>query len=328
MKCCDTMIYTEVGSGSYGVVFRPPLGSNDSNMVGKVIFTGDNTEVKREWFNTKAIKKIDPEQNYFLYPTKKEEINVTEYNKYAKTPFENTRYRTLIQFTIKDGGMSLYKYQFKSFNQVLIYVLQVAQGIQVMLQNNIVHLDIHLGNIMSNDLDSCKIIDFGLSKTSKTFYSHLNFLWSIEYAVNPPEFRLIQSKHKEIHNLVAEKGLLAKYLSDDSSYLDYVYMNPVFIQSFNDLHTSIVSLEDNGRPNKKVTLEYLKSINSHETTDVYGLGIAMIKIITTTDYPEVSVDTYIKVWDIITNMIMPHPKDRMSVETVINEIKCLLHDNK
>jgi serine/threonine protein kinase len=314
----------EIGSGSYGVVFRPPLGSNDSTMVGKVIYPVDYKEVKREWFNVKAIKRIDPEQNYFLYPIKKENVDVTEYNKYAKKPFESTHTKNLTQFTIKDGGLSLRKYQCRSFSQVLTYVLQVAQSIQVMLQNNIVHLDIHLGNIMSNGIDSCKIIDFGLSKTSRTFYSHLNVLWSVEYAVNPPEFRLIQSKHKEIHNVIAEKEALAYYVSNDSSCLDYVYMNPEFIESFNDLHTSIMSLSDTGRPTKKVVLEYLKSINSHKTTDVYGLGVAMIDILTKTDYPEVSVDNYVKVWDIITNMIMPHPNDRMSIENVIIEIQCLL----
>jgi len=65
-------------------------------------------------------------------------------------------------------------------------------------------------------------------------------------------------------------------------------------------------------------------MNSHETTDVYGLGVAMIEIIAKNDFAEVSLDTYMKLWDVITKMIMPHPKDRMSIETVINELKSLL----
>jgi serine/threonine protein kinase len=317
------MSSTEIGYGGYGAVFRPPLGSNDSSQVGKVIFNDDNKDIKREWFNTKAIKEI-AEQNYFLYPVKKEEINVSEYNKYAKSPFEGTRQRKLTQFTLIDGGISLRKYKYQSFKQMLVHMLQISRSIQIMLQNNIVHLDLHLGNVMYNGAGSCKVIDFGLSKTSKTFYSHLNVLWSCDYAVNPPEFRLMQSKKKHTHNLVAEKELLAKYVSADISYLEYIYMNPVFIQSFNELNTSIVSLADNGRPTKKVTLEYLKTLNSHETTDVYGLGVAMIEILTKTDNPDVSLDVYVKVWEIITKMIMPHPKHRISIATVINEITLLV----
>lgn len=317
------MSFTEIGSGGYGVVFRPPIGSNNSNMVGKVLFNGDNKEIKREWFNRKTIMKIDPEQEYFLYPTNKEEINVSEYNKYAKEPLEGMRDRKLTQFTIRDGGTSLRKYKYQSLKQVLIHILQISRSIQLMLENNIVHLDLHLGNVLSNDHDKCRVIDFGLSKSSKTFYSHLNILWSCEYAVNPPEFRLIQSKHKKLHNLDAEKQLLAKYISMEKSYINHIYNNPIFIESYNDLNSSIVNLVETGRPTKKVTLEYLKSINAHETTDVYGLGIAVIEILTKTDFPEVSLDIYMKLWDIITNMIMPHPKHRISIETVIKEFNSL-----
>lgn len=313
----------EVGSGSFGAVFHPPLGSNDSTMVGKVIFNEDNKEIKREWFNTKAIRKIDPNQNYFLYPMKREEIDVVEYNKYAKNPLDCKGAAKLTQFTMMNGGVSLRRHKCQSFYEFLIHILKVSQSIQIMLQNNIIHLDLHLGNVMYNGIDS-KVIDFGISKTSTTVYSNLNYLWSHRYAVNPPEFRMIQSRNKYYHNLLAEKELLARYVSVDLAYLDYIYMNPVFIQSFNDIDTSIGNLSARGRPTKKVALEYLKSINSHETTDVYGLGVAMIEILTKTDFPEVSVDMYIKVLDIITTMIMPHPKDRMSIETVINEITSLL----
>jgi len=318
------MSFTEIGSGGYGVVFRPPIGSNDSNMVGKVLFDGDDKEIKKEWSNTKMIMKIDPEQEFFLYPTIKEEINVDEYNKYAKKPLEGRGDRKLTQFTIRDGGISLRKHQYQTFKQMLIHILQISRSIQLLLNNNIVHLDLHLGNVLSKGNGKCKIIDFGLSKNSKTFYSPLNILWSCEYAVNPPEFRLIQSRNRKINNLDAEKQLLAKYISMDASYIDYIYLNPVFIQSYNDLNSSISNLVKTGRPTKKVTLEYLQLINSHETTDVYGLGIAMIEILTKTDYPEVSIDTYTKLWDIITNMIMPHPKHRLSIGNVIAELESLL----
>lgn len=317
------MSCTEIGSGGYGVVFRPPLGSNDSSMVGKVLFNDDITDVEREWFNVKKIMKMDPEQNFFLYPVKQEEIDVSEYNKYAKTPLEGTR-RQLTQFTIRDGGVSLRNYQYQSFEHILIHILQVCQSIQFMLKNDIVHHDIHLGNIMSNGIDNCKIIDFGLSKNSKTFYSSANYLWSAEYAVNPPEFRLVQSRNRQTHNVFVEKQLLAKYVSIDTPYIDYIYVNPAFIQSYNDLNTSIVGLVDTGKPTKKDTLKFLKSINCHETTDVYGLGIAMIEVLAKNGHLEVQDDIYMQLWGIITYMVMPHPKHRMSVETVVKEIECLL----
>ena len=170
----------------------------------------------------------------------------------------------------------------------------------------------------------CKVIDFGLSKSSKTFYSQLNYLWSAQYAVNPPEFRLIQTKHKKKHNLVAEQDLLAKYLVVDESDLNHVYTNPAFIQSYNELNTSLVNIRNSEQYSKKIALRYLESMNSHQTTDVYGLGVAMMEVLIKTDFTEVSVNIYMKLWDIITKMIMPHPEHRMRIETVISEMKGLL----
>jgi serine/threonine protein kinase len=225
---------------------------------------------------------------------------------------------------LQDGGVSLRKYHHSSLQDVLIHIVRIAQTIQIMLQNNIVHLDMHLGNMMSSGVSNCKVIDFGLSKTSKTFYSPLNFLWTTEYAVNPPEFRLVQTRRKKNNNLAIEQQILAKYLLVDESYLNHIYMNPLFIDSYEQLNSSIVSLRQNEKYSKKIALDYLQSMNTHETTDVYGLGVAIIEIITKKDFPEVSLDTYMKLWDVITKMIMPHPKDRMPIATVINELKSLL----
>jgi serine/threonine protein kinase len=318
------MSNTQIGCGGYGAVFHPPIGSNDTSMVGKVVFTESFKEAKKEWFNVKTIRKIDPDQNYFLYPTTKEEIDISEYNKYAKTPIANAIDGKLVQFTLKNGGVSLRKHHYPSLNQLLVHIIRVAQSIQIMLQNNIVHLDIHLGNMMLNGEGNCKVIDFGLSKNSKTFYSQLNYLWSAQYAVNPPEFRLIQTKHKKKYNLVAEQDLLAKYLVVDESDLNHVYTNPAFIQSYNELNTSLVNIRNSEQYSKKIALRYLESMNSHQTTDVYGLGVAMIEVLIKTDFPEVSVNIYMKLWDIITKMIMPHPEHRMRIETVISEMKGLL----
>ena len=318
------MTNIQIGCGGYGAVFQPPIGSNNTNTVGKVVFSESEKEANKEWFNIKAIRRIDPEQNYFLYPIKKEEIDVIEYNKYAKTPFADKGVKTLVQFTLKDGGVSLREYRHSSLLDVLLHIIRIAQTIEIMLQNNIVHLDMHLGNMMTTSVGNCKVIDFGLSKNSKTFYSPSNFLWTTEYAVNPPEFRLVQTKRKTNNNLGEEQKIMAKYLLVDESYLNHIYMNPSFIESYEQLNSSIVSLRHSEKYSKKIALEYLQNMNSHETTDVYGLGVAMIEIIAKNDFPEVSLDTYMKLWDIITKMIMPHPKDRMSIETVINELKSLL----
>lgn len=318
------MSITQIGCGGYGAVFHPPIGSNDTSMVGKVVFSESFDEAKREWQNIKVIKKIDPEQNYFLYPSKKEEIDVSEYNKFAKTPVNYATGGKLVQFTLKNGGVSLRKHNYSTLNQLLVHILRVAQSIQILLQHDIVHLDMHLGNIMLKRNDDCKVIDFGLSKTFKMFYSQSNYLWSAEYAVNPPEFRLIQTRRKKIHNLIAEQELLAKYLAVDVSDLNHIYTNPAFIDSYNQLNTSIVDIRNSQRYSKKIGLKYLQSINSHETTDVYGLGVAIMEVLIKKDFPEVSVDVYMRLWNIITNMIMPHPEHRMCIETVISEINDLL----
>lgn len=319
------MISTQIGYGGYGAVFLPPIGSNDTSMVGKVLFSGSSRDADIEWLNIKAIKKIDPEQKYFLYPIMKENIDVNEYNKYANTPVRHKTGDKFVQFRLKNGGVPLRNHHSPSLKQVLIYIIRIAQSIQIMLNNDIIHHDMHLGNIISG-ADDCRIIDFGLSRTLKEFYSSSNFLWNAAYAVNPPEFRLVQTRLMKTNNLIAEKELLAEYLLLDASFLDHIYTNPTFIESYQNLNTTLVGLRTITGYSRKRALEYLKSINSHETTDVYGLGIAMIEILTKTDFSEALFDVNIRLLDIITKMIMPHPKDRISTEIVIAEIQYILQE--
>jgi serine/threonine protein kinase len=320
----------QIGHGSYGSVFRPPIGSHNDSLIGKVMFNDyieySSVDTDIEWAQRDILYIIDPHQSHFLYPLNKQQIDVVEYNKYTKDPIE-CKDCTMWQLTMYDGGLSVRQQGEKgmlSVFMVLHYTIQMAQSIKRLLHNDLVHLDLHLGNVVSKDNRHCKVIDFGLMLRAKMFYTDANPAWTFQYAVNPPEMRLIQPKDKHHHSMKYEQELLAKYIGIDEDNLQHIFVNPAFILSYEHLKTTMMEMSEPHKRPKKTKLQYLKSINAHEKTDVYALGVALIEMLSYTDDKDISVDVVLKVWDIITRMLMPHPNNRICIDALIYELTGLM----
>lgn len=338
-----TMVPVEIGAGSYGAVFRPPIpasgysvvnGNVESveHLVGKVMYVEDvsSKEADIEWAQRDILSSIDPHQSYFLYPLEKQKIDFVQYNIYAKVPLKHAEHN-LWQLTMYDGGMSVRKQGEKGMLNVvtvLNYILQVAQSIKRLLDNDLVHLDLHAGNVVSKDSAKCKLIDFGLMLRANKFYTNANPAWTFKYAVNPPEMRLIKARGKGNHNMKYEQELMAKYVGIEEDNLQHIFVNPAFILSYDHLKSTLMDMSDGHHQPKQNKLHYLKSIRAHEKTDIYGLGVAFIEMLSYTNDDDVSVDVVLKVWDIITRMLMPHPSNRICIDRLIYELNDLIHQAK
>jgi serine/threonine protein kinase len=319
----------EIGRGGYGVVFCPPLGMgvDTYDKVGKVMYQdlsrNSQKDIEIEWSHKKLLQPLDPNQNHFLYPLTLGEVAVDEYNKHSTKPLlqDDARFVKLFQLTMLHGGLSLRKRVEKGnmfgMPDALRCIRHAALSAQVLLRNNLIHQDIHLDNIVVSDAGKCRLIDFGLMMNAKKLYTTSNHLWSLDYAVNPPEFRLSQAVKKKNHTLKFEQELLALYLRVNSEKIAFVYKDDAFQQSFNTLHSAMRTLSQPRINTKKDRLNYFKNAKSHEKSDVYSLGVCLLELSTLITLPH-------NVLDIIIQALMPNPEDRLSMDAFIEKVEHVL----
>jgi serine/threonine protein kinase len=326
------MSIKRIGSGSYGTVFSPPINFNIlktksqykiTELVGKVVTTDDDLDINQEWEQGKILKEIDPKQEYFIYPIKKMKVPIDNYNEYAKKPYECNETTHLTQFVMLNGGKSIRfmcKKNMMSFKNIINCVLQVANGIKLLQKYNLVHQDIHLGNIVSKN-GTYKLIDFGMMVSTAEYFTLHNILMKEVYAINPPEYRILQEKKDHTHNIEFEQKCLAQYCGVHPEDLDYVFKSKIFNISYEKLLKSIKYKTDGS--------VYLEDIQSYKKSDIYSLGVCIVEMLSYMDNEQIPPCVSGQLWSAITKMLMPHPENRSDVDSVIqkfNSINNILHN--
>ena len=167
-----------VGEGTYGCGYSPAIrckgqATRPAGMFSKVMNKNDAEEEAEisAWF-----KRVDPRQQYFIYPTKKcvvhkEELDPVENNlkpckkgKYTTKAIKNAR---MLQFV--NGGQSLSSLTLgpDDYSPFFQSITQLLEGLKILHSYNIAHMDIKGDNIviLKNTATSFHIryIDFGLS---------------------------------------------------------------------------------------------------------------------------------------------------------------------
>lgn len=307
---------TTIGSGSYGTVFAPPINMNNNtdNFVGKVLLTDNHRDITQEWDASECLREIDPDNKYFIYPLQKTQLSIQEYNKYAKKQLKYIEpSKQLTQFIMKNGGQSIRCIAKKtnlSFTSIVQCVLEIAQCIKLLQKNKLIHQDIHPGNIVRKD-GRHRLIDFGMMITSSEYYTSFNMLLNEEYAISPPEYRLLQYDRQKKNNIKYEQNLLAKYVGINNEDLNDIFHNRYFIMSYNYLVNSLKDCED--------PCSYLKQKKSYNKADVYSLGVCLIEMLSYLDEQGVPPEVGPQLSFLIVRMLMPHPENRIDIDTMIEK---------
>jgi len=243
-----------VGVGTYGCVTKPSLKCSDSetkydyeNKVSKLMKDEDAIEEKKEMENISTIPNID---KYILkLPILCKPMINDEYNtiltkcgkenwRIKKTIKANKQFSDLSILLLDDGGVSLKDVQdklFKNFNMhetqcFLTSILNLIEGVNFFVHNNIIHHDIKLDNIVYNVSNGkIKFIDFGLMKTRDKFIhdstQSTNSLASQSWFYFPKEFSCLnQADFKKLtkcENYKKQKGFTySKFIAKAASSFD------------------------------------------------------------------------------------------------------------
>lgn len=170
------------GQGTYGCVFKPAIKCSDeaARRPGTISKLLDPEEADKEFSQYYALKAIDPQQKYLLWPLRlcEPEYQDPENNSSRCTISKNASNRPIDIRTIqpkvvlyKEGGVDLDKIVITSANIIplLTGLRNLFRGLAVLHAADMAHLDIKLGNIVAlNDPVSgeykIRFIDFGLTK--------------------------------------------------------------------------------------------------------------------------------------------------------------------
>lgn len=308
---------TKVGEGSYGCVHSPPLKcenkrkQEDPNKVSKILTKNDGQDELNEFF---LISKADEHGEYHLgKPSScipaKIDSNMTAIqecdtlerkhnDKYGK----RIRKQDIDKFMLlimKHGGYNIEQYskQFKKQNantenikqiqDFLIEGFRIIEGLQLFLDNGIIHHDLKAQNIVYNPNENrINFIDFGLMnkinrvrrEAEESEYGY-NIHWSFPFEIylwNQSKFSpfVHANQQRKQHSVQS----MIKKIKDRCAYsFDVMYMNDKA-----DIKDHLIKYEEFLLTMDTNYDDFLyKSIT---TFDLYGVGLAFMEFYHNTEH--------------------------------------------
>lgn len=313
-----------IGQGGYACVFSPAIPCKDiptaqtSISVGKVFV--DPIDAKEEMELVKELKTLDPDQNYFLYSTE-----LCSFDSFGSEPdvrkcradFSEGEVRH--QTIMFDGGTTLDRFLQSedrmpddgwSLNYVLELLDSVFVGIGLLIENDLIHQDIKVNNIVVSSKGQVRIIDFGLLVGVQPFYEE-NHLFKTDYFVNPPEYMMMRPTHKL--NILSVEELEHSTWAHTKTRFD-VSRDAVFDlqhkKSFQKLLRDRIKC-----PNFESFEQFAIDGEWHKKADIYSLGLVLIFCARLVNAREVVNPMFLHM---IQGMIMPHPDDRFGMATIMH----------
>lgn len=304
------------GSGTYATVVSPPIASPQfgTSFVGKIVFV-TNDAAESEWRVARKLRQVDPESVHLVYP---QYMTCVHRSHVSGIVPQGTSAEVYIQFIMPDAGVTLSSFLHRtngiSLRLLLKFSLDIANGIRILVREDVSHRDLHPRNIMIHD-NRCRIIDWGLAltDTSKTFYDDATLEWCAYYAVHPPDIRLVYGFHD---NFQSEVKTIKDYLRLTGNAGDFVFRNKKYRLSYTTTASAIRRLSKSSS-----SADVLKQLQSHLTADVYALGLCMMRMYIMCDAETGPVTKRLRA--LIVNMMYADPRERMRIDDVAAELQCL-----
>lgn len=341
---------TLLGQGGYGCAFMPALPCLDPHKssqthIGKVFDT--HAHAYKEYTATLKVRKIDPRQKFFLYPSdhckvashvyKRVNARLKENGCWTIQPGEETS--TLSQLLVSHGGMTLrdvlHAVPLHSVGrwEMIQFLERLFYGVRLLSFHGLAHQDIKPDNIVYSSHKGIRLIDWGLMRSFKRVFdvgSNPLFLSEqstfVQYPISPPEYRVKaflhgQTDKRNVERFVRlEKHMLARVSEliltgnvkmSYGSWFDHYQLGMDRFQDWSDLAS--VEMHSND-PTTSNTIA--------SKSDVYSLGMLLLLVSpwlkSQRSEPLGIVPFYER---LVRGMLHPNPYMRMSIDEVIQQIQ-------
>jgi serine/threonine protein kinase len=294
----------KVGEGSYGCVFQPALkcignSSKNNKFVGKVFQEDDEALI--EWDATNILHHIDKDQDLYIYPLRKCDVQ----DQLLKNCSFRDHKQTHKQLIMKFGGVPIDTFCGRlhrklSRRDLIDLTINLFIGIKKMLQQYLVHQDIKMENILTDEKGNVRLIDFGFMTSLQNFATKKNVLYSDDkieaYYVNPPEYRFHHANAMHDSTIINKEY---KHLSKIKKITKKEFME--------QLTGLLLFLEK-----KKGKTEII-----HYKSDIYSLGLVLYELEEQYCIPEKKDSNFKEFQRLLSGMTHLNPVERFDIDICI-----------
>lgn len=236
-----------IDSGAYGCGFSPEIRCEgqtvrNPDVFSKLMFTDEAT---KEYAIKDILEKIDPTQQYLLYPQTMCKVDMAQLDPVeddvdkCEVFVKHSTRQNLLRVIQAEGSLIKYKNGGVSLNDVVLKpeeflpffrdLVQLLEGLALMHDNDFHHLDIKAGNIVQRKINkraySFHYIDFGISLLGNAVISQ-NSPYKSNYYAWPFETRFI---HPSFNPRNITNGALNEYYGRIALYQSERYPTEIFL---------------------------------------------------------------------------------------------------
>ena len=331
-----------IGQGNFGCTFDTlPTCSSRAKTVKTGRFSPNSRKTLRvakivlpdattaEISTSRSLMKIPNYSNYFIliddYCKTDDVESDPDWEKCSLLKPGQRRTASFVQLRMSYGGIRLSDYA-RDIKRLLSNWLEIqihlARALQMLHSRDWIHGDLHLGNILVDENEVVRIIDFGVSYNLKTLREkhalYLSFLPAFNnYA---PEMDFVAGVHKGLPT----NSIVNSIFSKKTILHDIDEIMPMR-QSAKETFSRFANLN---RPNSAYeTLLYLKTYA--RCSDIWSLGydfFCLYKLMITSDIVLDSsfyINHHRDQMRILQGMLHPDPRQRLTVESLLTELYTL-----
>ncbi len=343
-----------INVGSYGCVIKPNLNCDgtfgNENQITKFFFNEDN--YKDEKKNHKQIEKIDKKKKFTIKIINSCKITLTPE---IKKKIKNLKLCKLekdeiYQIIYENGGDDIYnmfKINIEKLNKINLFsflqkFVNIFEGLCIINENNLVHFDIRLDNILFDFKNNkFNIIDFGLMNKKKNVYTYNNIKNYNNIHPNYPNdinivYNIYNEKiYEDLNKYELNSNILVKFIYNDLKNLNTKYKNikdPYFkkllkniIEIYNYFSIDIFKQYNYIFFKKLKISKIIKDFG--DKVDVYLLGIALFNLLLEI-FKKLNNNSIKKIplelFSLIKKMILFNPYDRLTIQQATSEFKIIM----
>jgi serine/threonine protein kinase len=280
-----------LSQGGYGCVYRPEIKCSgeigSKNLVSKLQKL--NYASKNEYHISNIIRSIKHHKQYFLPALKSCPVKLSNIDENILKPCEiiNQKYSYVLMNFKYLENIEFLPF-FSTTTKPNLYLIEMyetlVKGLELLYNNNIVHHDLKIENILISTKNNMPIIiDYGISidmsQANKTNYDNIFYIFAPEYYPWCIELHIIsyivQTRMNEDNDTPLTQRELYDIIDSYTKNSFFISFSQVFVQNYNTaLKHHLMSYV-----NERLDTIMHTLLNNYASWDLVSLSIIFIKLI-------------------------------------------------